>query len=80
VENQNITLSLPRRLLKRVKLLAVKRDTSVSGLMTDLLEEVVERDDDYERARRRAIALLGDPRPMGTSGRASWTREELHRR
>ncbi|MEX2458800.1 MAG: CopG family transcriptional regulator [Actinomycetota bacterium] len=80
MESQNITLSLPRRLLKRVKLLAVKRDTSVSGLMTDLLEELVERDDDYERARRRALALLEDARPMGTSGEASWTRDELHRR
>ena len=34
-ETQNITLSLPRALLKRVKRLAADRDTSVSGRRID---------------------------------------------
>jgi hypothetical protein len=36
-ENQNITLSLPRELLRQIKRLAVDRDTSVSALMLEAL-------------------------------------------
>src|SRR6185295_15165019 len=36
-DNQNITLSLPRQLLKRVKRVAADRDTSVSALMAEAL-------------------------------------------
>lgn len=80
METQNITLSVPRRLLKRVKLLAAKRETSVSRLMTALLEELVDRDDDHERAHRRALVLIDQAPSMGTSGNATWTRDEIHRR
>ena len=38
METQNITLSIPKEILLRVKLLAVKRQTSVSGLLTQTLE------------------------------------------
>ncbi len=35
---QNITLSLPKDLLRRVKILAARQDTSVSALMEHLLD------------------------------------------
>jgi len=37
-EGLNVTLGLPRRLLKRVKRLAAERETPVSALMTEALE------------------------------------------
>ena len=79
-ETRNITLALPRLLLRRAKLLAVKRDTSVSGLLCRFLEELVRRDTEYERARRRALRELKRPASLGTRGRASWTRDQLHER
>lgn len=79
-ETQNITLALPRLLLRRAKLLAVKRDTSVSGLLSEFLEEVVRRDGEYEKARRKALRDLKRPASLGTRGRANWTRDELHER
>lgn len=79
-ETQNITLALPRLLLRRAKLLAVKRDTSVSGLLSEFLEEVVRRDGEYEKARRKALRDLKRPASLGTRGRATWTRDELHER
>ncbi|HEY3245663.1 MAG TPA: ribbon-helix-helix protein, CopG family, partial [Phycisphaerae bacterium] len=39
-EYQNVTLSVPRDLLKRVKRLAADRDTSVSALMTEALSRL----------------------------------------
>ncbi|HEU5249985.1 MAG TPA: CopG family transcriptional regulator, partial [Thermoanaerobaculia bacterium] len=57
-ETRNVTLALSRSLLRKVKLLAVERDTSISGLLTEFLEEIVKKHDGYERARRRAIRDL----------------------
>jgi hypothetical protein len=80
VETRNVTLALPRALLRKVKLLAVERDTSISGLLTEFLEEIVKKQDDYEAARRKAMRDLRRPPDLATGGRASWKRDDLHRR
>jgi len=77
---QNITLSLPRELLKRVKRLAADRDTSVSALMNEALSKLADEDRRYSAAKRRALAALRSARPLGTEGRRTWTRDELHER
>lgn len=77
---QNITLSLPKPVLRKVKILAVERQTSVSALLTGLLEEIVEREDAYAAARERALARLTRPVNLGTRGQVTWTRESLHER
>ena len=46
-DSQNITLSLPRELLKRVKRVAADRDTSVSALMTEALDRLADEDRRY---------------------------------
>jgi hypothetical protein len=79
-ETRNVTLALSRPLLRKVKLLAVERDTSISGLLTDFLEEIVKKHDDFEKARRKAVSDLRRPPDLGTGGRASWKRDDLHRR
>jgi hypothetical protein len=42
MEKQNITLSIPKNILQKVKLLALKRGTTVSSLLTQTLEEIVQ--------------------------------------
>ena len=80
METTNITLSLPKDLLRRVKLIAVRRGESVSGLLARMLEELVRREDEYARAREDHLALLEEGLDLGTEGRAGWKREELHER
>ncbi|MEQ1757575.1 MAG: ribbon-helix-helix domain-containing protein [Vicinamibacterales bacterium] len=79
-ETQNITLSVPRELLKRIRRLAADRDTSVSSLMTDALAQLADEDRRYSAARRRAFAALAAPQSLGTSGKRSWSRGDLHER
>jgi predicted transcriptional regulator len=79
-ETQNITLSLPRDLLKRIKRVAADRDTSVSAIMADALARVADEDRRYDAARLRALAALKAARSLGTEGRRTWTRDELHGR
>ena len=80
MERQNITLSLPRDTLLKVKLLAVKRQTSVSRLLAQTLEKLVEQEDAYAQARRRHLEWLERSVDLGTAGRVSTGRDELHER
>jgi hypothetical protein len=77
---QNITLAVPKPVLRKVKILAVERQTSVSALLTSLLEEIVGREDAYAAARERALARLTRPVNLGTRGQTTWTRDSLHER
>jgi predicted transcriptional regulator len=79
-DNQNITLSLPRALLKRVKRVAADRDTSVSALMTEALSRMADEERRYSASRKRALAALTSARSLGTQGRLTWSRDELHDR
>lgn len=77
---QNITLSLPKDLLRRVKLLAVRQGTSVSGLLAGELERLVAEDEAYGQARQSALMRLGQAFDLGTKGRIAAGRDELHER
>ncbi len=75
--NQNLTVTLDRDLVRKLRILAARRDTSISGLLREELKRLVERSDRYERAMRGAIAALSRGYHLGgTPAR----REELHDR
>jgi hypothetical protein len=75
---RNITLSIEENLLKKAKLVAAMKETSVSGLLTEQLSRIVNEDDQYEVSRRRALSRLKKGFHLG--GRILATREELHDR
>jgi Ribbon-helix-helix protein, copG family len=78
--NRNITLSLPRELLRQIKRLAADRDTSVSAMMIEALKSLADEDRRYSAARKQALAALRTARSLGTGGRRTWSRDELHER
>jgi hypothetical protein len=80
MEKQNVTLSLPKSLLKKAKTLAIMKDRSLSDLLKETLEEKVKRETGYQRAKDRQIALMKKGFDMGTKGKISTSREELHER
>jgi hypothetical protein len=55
---QNVTISLSRPTLRKAKVLAARRDTSISRLLAQQIELLVGEDEAYERAERQAIQLL----------------------
>ena len=75
---QNITLSLDKELLRKVKHVAVERGTSVSGLLVEHLERIVDEDEEYERARKKAVGLM--KRGLKLGGKIRATRGEWHER
>ncbi len=79
-ETRNITLALPRDVLRKAKMIAARRDTSISGLLTSYLREVIDEDDEYDRAMKRQILTMKNAKRRGLTGRPTWTRDELHER
>ena len=77
-DKQNITISLSRSVLRKAKILAARRETSISGLLAQEIESLVGEDEAYERSERQATALLDSGFHMGGLIRAS--RDELHER
>jgi len=74
---QNLTVHLDRETIRRAKILAARRGTSVSAMVASHIKEVVQADDAYESARRAALDLLDPGFHLG-GGRPN--REELHER
>ena len=75
---QDIIVRLDRQTLRKAKVLAAKRNTSISGLIAEQIEALVGEDDAYEQAQRRALALLDQGFHLG--GRIESTRDEWHER
>jgi len=80
MENQNVTLSIPRSLLKQAKIIAASQDKSLSQLMRESLVEKVREEADYDKARKRQLRLLENGLDLGTGGQVKTSRDELHAR
>ncbi len=80
MQHRNLTLKLDANLYKEVKVIAAKRDTSISALVSGKLAELVEEETGYAQAQARALALLEQGFELGTKGEVSWSRDELHER
>jgi hypothetical protein len=58
VNTQNVTLKLPADSLKKAKVAAANRGTSLSALLARKLEEAVGEEAIYDAARKRALKSL----------------------
>lgn len=75
---QNITLNLEKEIIKKGKVIAARKDVSISRMLSDLLKSVVESDQCYEAAKKSALQSLKKGVHLG--GRITWKREDLHER
>ena len=75
---QNITLSLEKDLIKKGKIIASKKETSLSRLLSDFLKEVINEEERYELSKRKAISILNKGYHLG--GKILCSREKLHER
>lgn len=80
MEKQNITISLPKEVLREAKHFAVDQGVSLSGFLVDALTERVKRLREIQRAGARQRTLMRRGLNLGTQGRATWKREDLHAR
>lgn len=77
----NITLSLPDDLVKRVRKIAVDRDTTLTGLVRDYLMEITKLDSAAGRKRREREALERSFEQFRFPvGKRTWKRRDLYER
>ena len=75
---QNITLSIEKELLRKGRLIAAQNDTSISKMLSDQLKEMIDKEEQYQAARRKALHALKKGFHLG--GKITWRREDLHER
>jgi metal-responsive CopG/Arc/MetJ family transcriptional regulator len=80
MNRQNVTLSLPKSLLKRAKVIAASKDKSLSQLLRESLEEKIKESTGYKKAMERQLRFMKKGFDLGTKGKNTLSREELHER
>jgi hypothetical protein len=75
---RNLTVQLDQETVEKARVLAARRSTSVSRLVSNEIQRLVDEDDAYQRASATALAHLGRGFPMG-GGRLP-DRDSLHER
>jgi len=77
-KKQNVTISLDTQVVMKAKILAAKRSTSISGLLAEQVEVLVNEDDARDRAIASTITRL--ERGFHLGGGPYPSRESLHER
>ncbi|MCJ7782328.1 MAG: BrnA antitoxin family protein [Desulfobacterales bacterium] len=78
MEKQNITLSLPREVLEKGKMLAAKKGISFNELVRELLQRTAENEEEYRISADRQMKRMKEGIPLGTRGKTSWQRDKLY--
>jgi len=78
MEKQNVTLSIPRPLLKQAKIIAASQDKSLSQFLRESLEEKVREGADYKKAQKRQLRLLKKGLDLGIHGQVKISRDDLY--
>jgi plasmid stability protein len=75
----NLTLTLDAELLKRARIRALERDTSVNALVREYLEKLAGQASEADAIRGLIELAQNSQSGSGPEGR-TWTRDELHER
>ena len=77
----NVTLSLPEDLVKRVRKIAVDRDTTLTGLVREYLKDLAAKDSTSGRLQREREALQRSFKQFQFDmGKITWKRADLYER
>ena len=80
VKMRNVTITLPEDVLRRVKVIAARRETSISAMVAGALTRIADEEEGYAEAARGMMFDLNRGYDLETFGKAPWTRDSLHER
>jgi predicted transcriptional regulator len=78
IGKQNVTISLRTEVVQKARILAASKSTSISGMLAQQIEALVDTDEAQRRASASAIARM--QRGLHLGGGRLVSREELHER
>lgn len=77
-QKRNLTIQLDADIIRKARILAAERSTSVSRLVAEEIERLVREEERYRAARRQALADLSQGFHLGDGPLPA--RDELHER
>jgi predicted transcriptional regulator len=80
VKTRNLTVALPEDLVRRLKIIAAQRESSISRLLVEALSEITDEEAGFHAARKAMIADLREGAELGTHGQVFWSRDSVHER
>ena len=75
---KNVTITLKEEVARWARIKAAERNTSVSRLLGEILQERMQEEEGYQLAMEQYLAH--DPQPLKKTGQRYPKREELHER
>lgn len=75
---RNLTIAIETDLVKKARVIAARRETSLSRMLAEELRRLVSEDERYDHARRKAVEHLRSGFALG--GKVTSTREQWHER
>jgi predicted transcriptional regulator len=73
----NLTIKIDKDLLRKIRIIAAEKDTSISALVAEAIEQTSTQSGCYEAAKRSALALMEKGIPFEGP---MLTREQMHER
>ncbi|HLG18478.1 MAG TPA: hypothetical protein VI895_01515 [Bdellovibrionota bacterium] len=73
---ENITLTLPRPLLRKLRIAAAEANQSVSRLLAKYAHELISRKSLHQRAFRKEMRRMA--KGLYEVGKVTWSRDALH--
>jgi hypothetical protein len=80
MDQQNVTISVPKPLLRKAKILAASRDQSLGELFRETLDQKVKEIEGYNKAKNRQLSFLRTGLDLGTKGSINIDRADLYER
>jgi predicted transcriptional regulator len=80
VKTRNVTLALPDDLVRKVKVIAAQRDTSISAILAAQLQRLADDEEGYLAAMDDLMTDLRRGYDLGTQGQIQSDRDSLHER
>jgi predicted transcriptional regulator len=77
MSKSNLTVKIDDDLIHAVRVLAAKKNSSISALVSTYIENVVRNEEEYQAAKERALAILREGWDLGWK---PGPREELYDR
>ena len=75
----NITMTIDDEIIKKVKKIAVEKDTTLTGLVRDYLIQIARREDQRTEEIISELAEVMNKNNLAV-GEITWSRDELHER
>lgn len=80
MEKRNITISLPKPLIRKIKISSATEDKSITAFIEEAVEERLRKNREYNAGQVKHLKILEKGLNLGTKGNIKAKRENIYDR